>query len=225
MKKVLIVEDSKLVRAFFSKKLKRFDDNFEVLTAENGEEATRIMKSSLPDLLMTDLEMPVMDGFELLVYMHKNHPNIPVFVMTAKGSPEVEKRINALGSIRYFEKPLDIDYLAECIMAELESDGAKGQLQGITLVSFLQLVEIENKTCTLIVSAKGKKGFISCLNGELINAEVGGLNAQEAAYELISWNNASIEIVNELINKKKEIDLPLMSLIMEGVSRKDEKSV
>jgi CheY-like chemotaxis protein len=225
MKKVLIVEDSKLVRSFFLKKLKRFDDKFEVLTAENGEEATSIMKSSPPDLVMTDLEMPIMDGFELLVYIHKNHPVIPVFVMTAKGSPEVEKRINALGSIRYFEKPLDIEYLAECIMAELESDGAKGQIQGITLVSFLQLVEIENKTCTLIVSAKGRKGFISCLNGELINAEVGGLKGQDAAYEMISWNNASIEIIKEVGNKAKEINMPLMTLIMEGVSRKDEKSV
>jgi len=223
MKKVLIVEDSKLVRSFFEKKLKRYENDFEVITAENGEEAIRQIKNTLPDLVMTDLEMPVMDGFELMVHLHKNHPELPVFVMTAKGSPEVEKKINALGSIRYFEKPIDIEYLAECILTELKSDGAKGQIEGITLISFLQLIEIESKTCTLTVSAKGKEGSLSCLNGELINAEAGTLKGQEAAYELISWENATIEIINEVSNREMEIDLPLMSIIMEGVRLKDEK--
>ena len=94
MKKVLIVEDSKLVRSFFTKTLKRYEDKFEVTTAENGVDAIGLMNNNLPDLVMTDLDMPVMDGFELLVYMNKNHPDMPMFVMTAKGSPEVEKKIN-----------------------------------------------------------------------------------------------------------------------------------
>ena len=89
MKKVLIVEDSKLVRSFFTKTLKRYEDKFEVTTAENGVDAIGLMNNSLPDLVMTDLDMPVMDGFELLVYMNKSHPDMPMFVMTAKGSPEV----------------------------------------------------------------------------------------------------------------------------------------
>jgi len=223
MKKVLIVEDSKVVRHFFLKKLKRFEEKFEVVTAENGEDAVNQITDSPPDLVMTDLEMPVMDGFELLAYMNQKHPEIPIFVMTARGSQEVEERINALGSFRYFEKPIDIEYLAECITSEFESEGAKGQIQGITLVSFLQLIEVEDKTCTLAVSSGGKKGYLSCLGGELINAEVGELKGLEAAYELISWENATIEIINKVKNKNREIDLPLINIIMEGVKQKDEK--
>jgi CheY-like chemotaxis protein len=182
------------------------------------------MNISLPDLVLTDIIMPLMDGFDLLAYMNKNYPQIPVFVMTAKGSPEMETKASAMGAVRYFEKPIDIDYLAECVMAEFESEGAEGQLQGITLVSFLQMVEVEDKTCTLAVSKDGKKGFLSCMDGELINAEVGILKGLEAAYELISWENASIEIINTVVNENREIDLPLMNIIMEGTNRKDEKS-
>ena len=223
MKRVLIVEDSKLVRSFFTKTLKRYEDKFQVITAENGVDAIGLMNSLLPDLVMTDLNMPVMDGFELLVYMNKNHPDMPMFVMTAKGSPEVEKKINALGSIRYFEKPVDVDILADCIMEEL-GGGATGKLQGISLASFLQLIEVENKTCTLTVSTGGQKGVMTCLKGELINAEIGIIKGLDAAHEMISWENASIEILNTADNTKKEFEEPLMSIIMEGIRQRDEKA-
>ncbi len=224
MKKVLIVDDSKLVRNFFLKKLERYQDRFEVRVAENGSDAVNIMKNFHPHLVMTDLEMPIMDGFELLAYMHRNNPDIPMYVMTAKGTPEVEKRINAMGSIRYFEKPLDIDMLAESITSDVTSDGAKGKLQGIMLVSFLQLIEVEGKSCTLTVTSRNRTGTLSCVNGRLINAQLEDLKGLEAAYELISWDNAIIEIVNTVNNRAEEIKLPLVSVIMEGLSRKDEKT-
>ncbi len=223
MKRVLIVEDSKLVRSFFTKTLARYEEKFDVFTAENGVDAIGFMNNLLPDLVMTDLDMPVMDGFELLVYMNKNHPDMPMFVMTAKGSPEVKEKINALGSIKYFEKPVDIEYLAECIMDELGS-GAKGQLQGISLASFLQLIEIESKSCTLSVSARGEKGVLTCLKGELINAQIGELKGLDAAHKMISWETASIEILNTATNTDREINAPLMSIIMEGTRQKDENA-
>ncbi len=139
-------------------------------------------------------------------------------------APEpAEEKINALGSIRYFEKPVDVDFLAECIMDELGS-GAKGQLQGISLASFLQLIEIESKTCTLTVSAVGRKGTLTCLKGELTNAEVGELKGLKAAHEMVSWDTASIEISNTASNTDREINEPLMSIIMEGTRQKDEKA-
>lgn len=224
MKKVLIVDDSRLVRNFFLKKLERYNDKIEVQTAENGEHAIEVIKEFKPMLVMTDLEMPVMDGFELLAYMTQNHPKIPMFVMTAKGSPEIRERINGLGSIKYFEKPLDIDELAEMILSELSKGGAKGKLQGIMLVSFLQLVEVEGKTCTLTVSAEGRKGTLCCEKGRLLNARVNDLKGLGAAYEMIRWDNAVIEISNTLIDNTAEIDMPMVNIIMEGLNRKDESS-
>ena len=106
MKHVLIVDDTSVVRSFLSRALKPQAKNFEVIAVKDGKEAVEKITETKIDLVITDLEMPVMDGFELLAHMSNNHPEIPAFVMTANGNPDIEARINALGSIKYFEKPM-----------------------------------------------------------------------------------------------------------------------
>ena len=166
--------------------------------------------------------MPEMNGFELLAYMSSNCPEIPVFVMTANGSPEVEERINTLGSIKYFEKPMNIDVLTESIFEELNA-GAQGKIEGIGLSSFLQLIEMEQKTCTLTVESEGISGRVYCLKGALISAESGELKNEQAVYRLLEWDNPAINIENTCAKKENEINQPLMSVLMEGLKLKDEK--
>src|SRR6056297_3312362 len=115
MKTVLIVDDTKLVRSVLSRRFDQDADQFNVLTAANGREALEHVETVKVDLIITDIEMPVMDGFELLAHLSSNHPEIPVFVMTAKGSPEVEQKIDAMGSLKYFEKPINVDALMKAV--------------------------------------------------------------------------------------------------------------
>jgi CheY-like chemotaxis protein len=222
VKKVLIVDDTSVVRSFLTRAFKPHESEFGVLTAENGKEALEIITNFKVDLIITDIEMPVMDGFELLAYLNSNCPEIPVFVMTANGSPEIEERINALGSIKYFEKPMNIDILIESILEELHA-GAKGKIEGIGLASFLQLIEMEKKTCTLTVQSKGKTGKLYCLKGTVLTAEAGEFKKEKAVYQLLGWDNPAIALENVCIKKEKEINRPLMSVIMEGLKIKDEK--
>lgn len=221
MKTVLIVDDTKLVRSVLAKRLEPYKNEFSVLTAGNGKEALAQAQAVKIDLVITDIEMPVMDGFELLVNLSNNHPEIPVFVMTANGSPEIEQRIDALGSLKYFEKPMNIDALLGSIREIFESS-ARGEVNGISLASFLQLIKMENKSCTLRVTSRGQSGQLYCLEGELIAAEVGDLSAEEAAIEMISWESAVIEILQFNRQKQKEIRKPLMNILMEVSRRLDE---
>ncbi|MFO8047855.1 MAG: response regulator [Desulfosudaceae bacterium] len=221
MKTVLVVDDTKLVRSVLTKKLNQSAEEFDVLTAENGQEALEHAQAVKVDLVITDIEMPVMDGFELLAHLSNNHPEIPVFVMTANGSPEIQQRIDAMGSLKYFEKPMNIEALLAAIREVFESS-ARGAVNGISLASFLQLVNMESKSCTLRVKSGGQVGELYCLKGELIAAEVAGLTAEEAAIEMISWESAVIEILKLDNQKQKEIKQPLMNILMEGSRRKDE---
>lgn len=223
MKTVLIVDDTKLVRNFLSKRLTPYANEFTVLTAANGQEAVAHAQSVKVDLVITDIEMPVMDGFELLAHLSNNYPEIPVFVMTANGSPELEQRIGAMGSFKYFEKPMNVDVLLDSIRETFESS-ARGEVNGISLASFLQLVNMESKTCTLRVKAMGQVGQLYCQQGDLIAAEVGALSGDDAAIEMVSWDSAVIEILKFDRDKQKEIKQPLMNLLMEGSRRKDEKA-
>ncbi|MCP3955113.1 MAG: DUF4388 domain-containing protein [Desulfobacterales bacterium] len=102
--------------------------------------------------------------------------------------------------------------------------GVGGQLQGISLDSFLQMVQMEKTTCTLKVVSGKKEGVLYILDGDLISAEAQGLENLEAACAIISWDNTTIEIENTCNKTEDEIKQPLMHVLMEGLKLKDEKA-
>lgn len=166
--------------------------------------------------------MPVMDGFALLAYVSSNCPEIPVFVMTANDNPEFKERASLLGSLKFFEKPMNIDVLIDSIFEELHA-GAQGKIEGIGLASFLQLIEMEQKTCTLTVEFEGMSGSVYCLKGVLIAAETGELKNEKAIFQMLEWDVPAIKIENVCAKKENEINQPLMSVLMEGLKLRDEK--
>ena len=103
-------------------------------------------------------------------------------------------------------------------------DDVGGQLQGISLDAFLQMVQMEKTTCTLKVASGEKKGTLYILDGELISAETQDLENLEAAYAIISWDDTIIGIENSCKKSENEINQPLMQVLTEGLKLKDEKS-
>ena len=95
--------------------------DYMILTAEDGSKAVKIIQSVPLDLILTDLSMPVMDGYRLIEYTKKNRPNIPVIVMTGVYTEEVATRLRSLGVIRCVEKPFDYEELAYTISDEIET--------------------------------------------------------------------------------------------------------
>ncbi len=221
-KNVLIVDDEELFLRTVSDGLSVYSDEFNLLTANNGKKAVEIMRSHELDLVITDIKMPVMDGFQLLAYMSREHPEVSVIVMTAFGTPEIEKKIKSMGILRYLDKPLDIDILAKAILDELLA-ATEGYIKGITLPAFLQMVEMEEKTCTLKISSKGETGYIYFNEGKLIDAKVNKLMSEDAVYEILDWDNTEIEIKRKCKKKKRNINSSLAYLVMEGIQLKDEK--
>jgi CheY-like chemotaxis protein len=119
MKNVLIVEDEKTVQLTLLDGLRKYEKEFRVLTAENGIIAKQVLDKLPVDLIVTDLKMPGMDGFELLSLIRKDHPYIPVIVMTAFGNPELEKWLESVGIFAYLEKPVDFTELTNKILSAL----------------------------------------------------------------------------------------------------------
>ena len=120
VREVLIVDDEEPLLLTIAEGLSIYKKYFNLLTATNGADAVKVLKSSpIIDLVVTDLSMPKMDGFELLAYMNRNYPKIPVILMTAFGTPKIEEIVSSMGIFRYLEKPLDINSIAENIFAAL----------------------------------------------------------------------------------------------------------
>jgi predicted regulator of Ras-like GTPase activity (Roadblock/LC7/MglB family) len=99
----------------------------------------------------------------------------------------------------------------------------KGRVENLTLASFLQLLEMERKTCALAVSSHGYRGLLYLREGHLVGAETAGLKGQPAALEIVTWENADIEISEHLPPFEPEIDATLRFLLMEGMRLKDER--
>ncbi|HDQ03773.1 MAG TPA: response regulator [Deltaproteobacteria bacterium] len=116
---VLIVDDEEPFVLSLADGLSVYKNFFNLRTAPNGAEAVKILKLSTIDLVITDLSMPKMDGFELLAYMNRNYPKIPVILMTAYGTPKIEEIVQNMGIFRYLEKPLDINSIADNIFDAL----------------------------------------------------------------------------------------------------------
>lgn len=119
MKKVLIVDDNYYFLTGLSMSLCGYLKNCNILTAGNGGKALEIMEYIPVDLVVTDLEMPIMDGYELVETVKKKQPNLPIFAMTGCMAPETEKRVASLGAPRCLEKPFGFKKLADMIAAEL----------------------------------------------------------------------------------------------------------
>jgi CheY-like chemotaxis protein len=222
MKKVLVVDDDHGFLLSLQDMCRERVDAFEVVTAGNGKEALAVLASQPVDLVVTDLKMPEMDGFELVSRMSRLKNSVPVIAMTAFGTPEMEDRLMDLGAFQYIEKPVDFELLLQKIKDGLAA-GAKGLVSGVSLSSFLQLLELDRKTCTIMARAGRRVGLLFFKNGSLINAYAEPLTGLDAAFEIISWDQAEIEIHNFCRNRKKTIDAPLGFILIEGARLSDER--
>lgn len=118
---VLIVDDEETLLLSIDDGLSIYKQYFTLMTATNGVDAVNLLKSKMSiDLVITDLKMPRMDGFELLTYIQRNFPHIPVILMTAYGTPKIEEIVKTMGIYGYLEKPLDINTIAETIFEALK---------------------------------------------------------------------------------------------------------
>ncbi len=103
MIKVLVVDDSPVDRAratgLISKRME-----CTLLEASNGREALSLIETHRPEIVLTDLQMPLMDGLELVTVIKERFPNIPVILMTAKGSEEIATQALLSGAASYVPK-------------------------------------------------------------------------------------------------------------------------
>jgi len=222
VKNVLIVDDEKPFLMSLTDGLSAYAGEFKTITAENGQKAVDVLKSAKIDLVVTDLKMPRMDGFELLAHMSHHHPDVPAIVMTAFGTPQIEDRLRAMGTVQYIEKPLNLNELAARILEELAAN-SEGYIHGITLPTFLQLLEMEKKTCTLTIKTSDKVGYLYFNQGELVDGQAGDIRGLQAANEIAAWENAKIEISSTCRKRKNVINRTLSHVLMEAFRLKDEK--
>ena len=191
----MIVDDEKLFLKSLREGLRPHakKHNFRILMAEDGRKAIDVLEKEEVLALITDIKMPEIDGLQLIAYVMNHFPLLPVVVMTAYGSPQIKKTADDRGVLHYLEKPVDFDEIVQIILNLLKS-GKRRKVQGVSLPSLLQLLEMEKTTCTITVSGEGVRGFMYIRDGRLLDARSERNSGMEAAVELLGLDPIEVEI-------------------------------
>ncbi|WP_435313978.1 response regulator [Cellulophaga fucicola] len=116
--RILLVEDDDVTNFITISKLSNLGFT-NIKAVENGQEAIDYLKQHLPDLIILDINMPIMDGFEFMEYKEDNNycTGIPIIIVTSSGRPlDKEKALGFVDVIDYLEKPLNYDKIQQILL-------------------------------------------------------------------------------------------------------------
>jgi len=108
-KRILVIDDEQMSRDGVAEVLA--DEGYEVAVAADGQEGIAVLPSFLPDLVLTDLHMPGLDGIGVLNHAKNVSPTTLVMVFTADTTIDAERTVKQLGAQDYINKPLNFDDL------------------------------------------------------------------------------------------------------------------
>lgn len=187
---MLIVDDVEINRAVLSQ---FFQDEYTVLEAVNGQEALKIIESQPVGIVLVDLVMPVMDGYELLGIMKRRdqYAGIPVIVMTARSDGDSEARAMEMGAADFITKPYNptiIRCRVKNVMARLENEWRKVE----QLAKDRQLVEMHRYI--------EKDSLTQIYNRETFYRKAAELMQGNAdtAYNIVYLDISCFKVINDL---------------------------
>ncbi len=215
-KVILAVDDDRLTLAVVKRALE--GPERKVLTASNGLEAVEVLRDQAVDLLVTDLEMPLMGGFQLLTHVASRYPAAPVVVLSGVLDDEKRGKVRELGAMRVLAKPPETDSLRSAVESLLHR-APDGLFRGMNLLTLLMLVFWEKKTCTLTVHGQnGASGMLYIQDGQLIHATCGAKEDADAAAEILDWDRADVTLM-EACKIERTFDRPMEAFLLESKAR------
>ncbi|MEN6316278.1 MAG: response regulator [Clostridiaceae bacterium] len=125
MYKLIIADDEPVHRSGLANMIRMLRDNYEVMEACNGEEALLLMKDNQVDIIITDIQMPVMDGLQLIERLEPKVRNIKVVILSVYGYFEYAQKAIRLGALDYILKPVDegkVDEVLKKVEAIIERE-------------------------------------------------------------------------------------------------------
>ena len=177
---ILVVDDEPPIVRLVKAKLRV--DGYEVITASHGEEALQILQQESPDLVVLDVMMPDMDGFETLRRIRQNS-TVPVVMLTARGSDMDKLKGLQSGADDYITKPFNPDELEARIAAILRRTLGAQQASPEAVLQYPGLkIDLERK----IVTSNGEEVRLSRTEWDLLSQLAGNAGRVMMHTELLS---------------------------------------
>jgi CheY-like chemotaxis protein len=217
--------------------LSRHCDCLTGLFAEDGAKAIEILSRERIDLLITDLQMPKVDGLTLLSHVHNHYPDLPCIILTAYAADKKELEVifrcyqpnitdlASTESLCLINKPFHVQNLLDAVFAALRQRACQGVLSGISIESFIQLIALEEKSCSVkVTSGSGEMGCLYFSKGIMTSAEYHQLDGEEAAIRIMCFDSPHIVYSDRPDHKPssgRKIRTTCMALLLEASRRRD----
>ncbi|HJU84163.1 MAG TPA: response regulator [Holophagaceae bacterium] len=222
LKTVLVVEDDPLTMRFYRAGLRSMQ-GIRLLEVTQGMEALEVLEKEKVDLVLTDLDMPILDGFQLAAQIIRFHPAVAVLVITGLPEEELDKRRQDLQCLRVLRKPVRLSTLMEEIHAALQAPPS-GVIRGLGLEGLLQMLNWERKNATLTVQSEGRTGYLYVKDGELIHAIDDQSTGLDTACRIILWEKPDVEFV-ESCRVNPSFNLPMTEILMNVALMRDNMGI
>jgi len=221
-RRIVLVDDEEVLAWSLSTRLARVRPQFRVDTANDGDSALAKVRSAPTDLLVADVRMPGMSGIDLILAARREQPRLPVVIMTAFRTPDVQRIVNAPFT-GFLEKPFEFERLLELVDEALRPVGFSGAISVQTLPDIVQLYALSSATGVLEVAQGSKEGRLWFDRGAILHATAPELVGDAAFYEIMMWSGGEFRMRAGHRTTERSIKSDWQSLLMESCRRMDEK--
>ncbi len=207
---------------------------FRVITVSDGGKAWDEIQKTSPDMVLTEITLPELTGFQLLEKMQAdpNTTSIPLIFLT--NQREVQQRVRSfqMGAKDYLVKPLHVkEVIAHIRMVLRRLDKKKietsnnqnkfsGGLSELHLADLIENFSVERKTGVLtLTNEQNNTGHVYFRDGSVINASTGDISLENAVYKMLTWKRGTFSMEFKEIDVPDEISISNLGLLLEGTKK------
>jgi hypothetical protein len=168
--------------------------------------------------------MPGMNGLDLLIEINNRFPETGVIIMTAYPSNAYENKAMMSGSLRFIEKPFDINDVRNIVKEALKvHEGFQGTVDGVDLIDIVQFNALSRATAALKVTTGDKEGMIFFKDGVVVHAMCGQETGEIAFFTILGFNGGSLQNIRGVEPPIVSIHKSIEGLLFEAAVKNDEK--
>lgn len=226
---ILIVDDDESTHDVLGEYLGL--SGYQILNAYNGLEGLNLLREQLPDLVLLDVQMPELDGFQLLEQARRERAlaEIPVLMLTSLDRYNLKVKGLEMGADDYIVKPFNrAEILARIKLAlrrsqryRRASSAMSGELAAISLAELLQTMEMGRRTCTIFLPEVDARIFME--SGAVVRLEQGRFNGKEALQRILFREQGCFEVrLDDLPADLEKVPVGVSGLLLNALTCLDE---
>ncbi|HZC08098.1 MAG TPA: response regulator [Ktedonobacterales bacterium] len=215
--RVLVVDDEENLNWSLVTSLRR--EQYAADGALTAEDARRRMVDVDYDCVISDIQMPGMDGFQLLNWLRAQRPQSRVIMMTAFGSPSVRQEAIRSGVAAYLEKPFDLNALKRELRKALDTPTQTAS--SFDLIEITQVISLSRRDVAVQARVGDQLGMLVFERGELVSAVFGALVGEQAFFAMCA---APVQLATPAPipeRVERNISQPVSALIFDALLKRD----